>query len=60
MCGGRGGQDTTGRVNWPRCNSEAKSSACAERLASDDSLCCKTEMEGHPVAPWLSFREEWR
>lgn len=40
---GGGGQDTSGGVNWPRCNSKAKSSACAERLASDNSLCCKTE-----------------
>lgn len=48
-------QNTSGGVNWPRCDSEAKSSACAGRLASDYSLCCTIEMEGRPMAPRLSF-----
>lgn len=55
---GWGGQNTSGGVNWPRCDPEAKSSACAGWLASDYSLCRKIEMEGRLVAPWLSFGGE--
>lgn len=53
--GGGVAQNTGGGVNWPRCDSKAKSSACVGRLASDYSLSCTIEMEGRPVAPWLSF-----
>lgn len=51
----RGGQNTSGGVNWPRSDSEAKSSACAGRSAWRYSLCGGIEMEGRPVAPRLSF-----
>lgn len=47
-----------GGIIWPGCDSRGKSSACAGQLASDYSLCGKTEMEGLSVTSWLSFRDE--
>lgn len=53
--GGEGVCVTSEGVNWLRYDSGAKSSARTGQLASDYSLCRETEMEGRPMAPWLSF-----